>query len=1089
MTTSLETLIHDERLRRLFKTPDAHCAVQFWLLQIKKKENTETLLLYGRILPYSFSNNKWSAPKEDSFKSFDAYKAQVIRINLYCEASKVSKLIASLASGKNIAYISNDLELDMPSGFQNRFGNFCLSEKRCYRPVSYLPMRDDFYSRGLKSPHGSAGAFSAAITPFGKDALLLCNGNIDHALLSYATTQISSDTGMSFAKEDAARWGDLELLVFPTLDDYERNLLRIDGGKGKVINVSLEEEKDTPYDFYYIKTSFTNDQQIVHSCVTAAQVLNSVVSADFELPDYLNGVVDGLHVEIHAQKISDMSAILYCQYSVAYVREVNLSIYNLTTSVSGTVQSDWLTKVTKLASNSARITNVQSINQGTASSSSVVGGRQNDPWVSINRNARDFFEKLHPPTSEARFFKCYKDGDGLGRLEFVEWIKNILNSHQKHQVIIFDPYFEDVGISLLVPNASSGSDYIVFTTSESRTEGQRLNNLSSSCEQLSILLNHIRLRVFALPNGSFHDRYILIADQGGKPLKGYHLSNSIQKANENFPLLITPIPLDVLIKVNEYAQEVLTKELKPCDATCTTVHPFFDSQLKHEKINEARHRYEPLLFLDNQDAGIVLAAWAGEQELACLKSEFLKDKLVQLGLLEGETLSGDRFASCEMAFGFLVKSDDKSFNQYWNVAGDILAHTPSGDSLASCTIAHNEALCNRLLIYLKGKATELALDAYDVQNAFSYFQRLNDSIDKILPHGRPSDFHHGIKFAALSWADYFAIKILWHHSPSRLLDFIEEVNKSISGDVINYKREKNRDYSVLAQTISEVALNCIFGLTETQISLLINRTNALFKWFGYCGFETSINQNISSLSIIANMQKPEKIMLLGWMINRTPIKDVGQNALFGKLVSEYLTVLPVVLSKNDLTACIDSLRGHMRLLGWCEPWLFKLIVTPLIDGNRVSLDDLASIWFEEMKSLFEDCLSDHSSGFTFAHEGVTTDIAAYLIAHSSFECQKCILGSLKVMLNNLSRDIQKPLASTSNWKRWDASLKTTLWIYGLTKWIDFHLPLPNLAQSLLLAQINAAYKLSMHRSISEWESHNYTGGEFSIFLKNRSELN
>ena len=1086
MSTSLEMLVHDEILHALFKSAGTNCAVQLWLLQIKEAENIETRLLYGRVLPYNFSNNKWSAPTEDSFKSFSDYQAQVIRINLYCEASKIIDLVSSLSCGKNISCISNDLKLGMSPVLQSRFGKFCFTGKLCYRPVSYLPMRDDFDSNGLKSPHGSAGAFSGALTPFNKGEIFIYNGKIDQDALSYAIAEIDNDTGMSFAKEDTERLGDLELLVFPTLDSHERNLFRTEWKeKGKIINVSLEQVEVNRYDTFHIKTSFTNDHKIVYSVLKTVHVLNDTVSADFDLPEYLNNIIDGLYVEIHAKKSNDNSAVLYCQYGVGFIREIGFTLHNVSASVTGTVKSDWLTKVTKMPKNSARIIAAQSINQGMASSYSVVGGRQADPWVSINRNAKAQLEKFQPTPSEGRFFKRYKDGDGSGRLEFQVWIKNILNSHQKHQIIIFDPYFEDAGITLLVPNASTDNDCIVFTTSESpkSSDPQRLNNIERCCEQLSVLVKRIRLRIFALPKDSFHDRYILISEKSGEPLKGFHLSNSIQKANENFPLLITPIPPDVLIKVNNYALEILDENLK------TDVAPFFDSKAPHD-INEARRRYEPLLFLDEKEAGTVLATWTGVQDLKNLRSQPLKTKLEQLGFLQGESLNGDKFVNCANIFSFLGQIDGVTFNQYWDITGNILANTPSGDLLDSYEISDVDALCNALLIFLKGKITEEYLDDFDAQDAFSFYQRLNDSMDKVMNYRGVWEFYHGMKFNAISWADFYAIKILWYKNPNLLLDFIEEANKSILGDD-TYNREKIKIYSILAQTISEIALNVEFNLTVDQIAILINRNNNFIKWLGYCALESAIAKNDNALATVNSMHKSEKIIVMGWIINRIPIKDVDKNPLFSRLVDEYILYFPSVLVKEDVTLCINSLWGSIRRLGWCEPWLFNQVVEPLIKKNSVSFDDLAVIWMNEMDELFNGILNGHSVSFSFSNisnEGRTTDITAYLVAKSSVEYQKNALSSLNKIIKKLKQDIQKPLSSTTNWHRWDASLKTAFWIYGLLKWIDYHLPVDSSIKQELDTSLNDAYKLSMHRSISEWESLNYAGGEYSIFLKNRSDL-
>jgi hypothetical protein len=1078
MPTSIENIINDEKLHVLFKSIDTHCAVQLWLLQIEKKGNIETQLLYGRILPYSFSNDQWSAPNEDNFKQFNGYKAQVIRINLYCGTCKLGDLVSALSFGKNILHINNDLNFSMTKALQQRFGEFCFTGKLGYRPVSYLPMRDHFDHHGLKSPHSSAGAFSGAIIPFDKNLLFFNHCKTDKTLLSYAIDSINSDTGMSFDKDDIGRLGDLEFLVFPTLDNHERNLLKVDWKeKGKMLNVLLEQGKHNQYDIFYIKTNFTNDHQIVHSILKTVQVSDDCVFADVEVPDYLNEMIDGLHVEIHAQKNDDITATLYCQYGVGLVREMNISV-NLVSPVSGAVKSDWMTKVTKLPANHDRIIKVQAINQGSASSSSVVGGRQADPWVSINRNNKTLLKKLQPAPSEGRFFERYKDGDGLGRLEFVEWLKNLLNSHQKHQIIVFDPYFEDVGISLLIPNASHDSNFIIFTTTESQTEQQRLNNIISCCEQLSLWVKRIQLRVFGLANGAFHDRYILISEKNGESLKGYHLSNSIQKANENYPLLITPIPPDVLVKVNDYALDVLRRESHT---------QFFDSKNMDDK-QSTRHRFESLSFLNENEAGTVLGALTGVQELNGLSSEALKTKLKQFGFLQGESLNGEKFAEFKNILSVLSQIDGTTFDKYWNVTGHILANTPSGNLIGfSCENSDITILCKLLLIYINSKASGETVEAYDAHDAFGYCQQLHASINQVLNYGNPAHFHHGIKFKALSWADYYAIKILWRCNPYSLLDFLEDAMKLISSEG-NYDRNKLKIYSILAQIINEIALNVEFGLTEVKITLLINRNNDFLKWFGYSALETAIVKNNRLLSKITDMPKPERIMLLGWMINRTSEKDTELNPLFEKLVSEYLSSFPSVLVSDDITVCIDSLRGHMRNLGWCEPWLFNQIVAPLIDSGRVNFDDLAMIWINELNSLFENILSGHSAIFKVNNEGRTTDIAAYLISRSGFKCQELTLTLLNKILKDISRDIQKPLASACNWERWDSSLKIAFWVFGLTKWVHYHLPLPNLIEPKLMDVLNYADKLRSYRLGSEWKALDYLGDGFSVFFKDRDEL-
>ena len=55
----------------------------------------------------------------------------------------------------------------------------------------------------------------------------------------------------------------------------------------------------------------------------------------------------------------------------------------------------------------------------------------------------------------------------------------------------------------------------------------------------------------------FHDRYILLTDASGVAYKGFHLSNSIQGATRNEPLLVTPIPKDILPDVLDYVEGLI----------------------------------------------------------------------------------------------------------------------------------------------------------------------------------------------------------------------------------------------------------------------------------------------------------------------------------------------------------------------------------------------------------------------------------------------------------------------------------------------------------------------------------------------------
>ena len=96
----------------------------------------------------------------------------------------------------------------------------------------------------------------------------------------------------------------------------------------------------------------------------------------------------------------------------------------------------------------------------------------------------------------------------------------------------FDPFMEDVGINLINKFGFKSGNYLIFTSKSN--EGQdRVNNLVQQCELWIEAIGSVNLKVVEIDK--LHDRMLLVRDKNGLPLEGYHLSNSIQRANENFP--------------------------------------------------------------------------------------------------------------------------------------------------------------------------------------------------------------------------------------------------------------------------------------------------------------------------------------------------------------------------------------------------------------------------------------------------------------------------------------------------------------------------------------------------------------------------
>jgi len=615
MAPTLDDLLNDDRLARLFSMDARHCALQLWILQIRSEQQIENRIVYGRLLPYSYSSDSWSSSDDDKFKDFGQFQAQVARLNLYVSSANCADLLRQLSVGHAISTISEELKIGLSDQLRARFGTTALAaDDLVYRPVSYLLNRDAHDRHSLSSPHGGAGAFSASITQADKGALFRLQQGYDVNLTEAVVMHLNADTGLDFGDADTARFGDLELLVFPALDDLERRLLSVTFVDAPRALIARFTPIQVPhFKAFQFHLRITNGDQIVYSGITTAERdTGNMFECKFDLGDQLHSRIDSTELDVFGFHDNDFrGGTLCCRLRTGYFREIHIQGHVVGRGANP-VKFDWLERTTRPAV-SPRVKSVLTISRCSMGLANRIGGYEADPWVPANRDLASLFTRLHPPKSEGRFFQRFSQGDGEGRLQFVEWFKILLAKYQQHQVIIFDPYFESAGLGLVLICAAQQTDYIVFTSlpKPSKTDKialgesdqptpDRVNNLVASCEQNHRLLKHIKLRIYGLKEGQLHDRYVLIMGADGLPVAGFNLSNSFQKAAENYPLLVTPIPADVLLQVEEY-KAVLVREAEAASSGGETgnMRVLFDSTA----LPMAPRRYEPLRFLEKALAG------------------------------------------------------------------------------------------------------------------------------------------------------------------------------------------------------------------------------------------------------------------------------------------------------------------------------------------------------------------------------------------------------------------------------------------------------------------------------------------------------
>ncbi|WP_217574789.1 VPA1262 family protein [Mesorhizobium sp. GbtcB19] len=1101
MAPTLDDLLNDKRLTRLFSVDAGSCALQLWILQIKFEKSVENRIVYGRLLPYSYSSDNWSASDDDAFRAFGQVEAQVVQLNLYATSVRCAEVLRQLSAGRTISAISEDLKLGLSEKLKTRFGAIALAaDKLVYRPVAYLLNRDAHERGAPSSPHGGAGALSASISQTDKAALFRLGQDYDVALTEWVVKHLNAHTGLEFGGADISRFGDLELMVFPALDDLERPLMKVTWTDAPLaLIVRFNPIQIVHFSGFQFRLSVENGDQITYSAIAPAERdAEGLLLCKFELNEQLRTKIDSTELEIFGLD-GDHSghSTLCCRWRIGYIREIHFRGHPVGDRTSP-VKFDWLEKATR-PSDSARVKAALTITHGDLGFASRIGGRDADLWVPANRELVALFARLHPARSEGRFFLRWSQGDGDGRLQFVEWFKTLLAKYRQHQIVIFDPYFEDVGLGLLLLCAAPKADVIVFTSlpkppskqgepapSESdKPLPSRINNLMASCEHNRNLIKRIKLRIYGLKDGRLHDRYILIMAPDGLPEAGFNLSNSFQKAAENYPLLITPIPSDTLLKIEDYTSG-LVREAEAAQSGSedenTSMRLLFDATA----LPRETRRYEPLRILEKAQAGDVLSMWTGELSLRGLSGSPLRKRMSELGLLRDDRLALAEAGSLRNCLD-QQSGEFMNFETTWEVLGDVLAHSHSEDRDLH-QARYDGGFLEFLARFLKA-SFDRKHDGADSELAVMDARLFRDSIETLLhsPY-RPDHLFHPTKYAGLSWAEFFAIRFLWWFSPDSLLATAEGemANVPVQPQSLDAVR-----LSLLSQIVSEISQSIEFDINEEQRDCLIRSKNGLLRWMGLNVIERALEkpgERAAALELIATFPYPDQVQTLGWMVARAATKQ-EKIGVYNDLLAALNGALPTPIPADDLRSLIDSMRGHMRQLGWAEPWLFQDVILPLLQSERASTDDACAIWAQELAGLLGPKQEHESRLFERAREGQTTNIAALLFAHSSPERQQASLKPLKAILKRHQRTVRQPLASTSDWARWDDALVVSMWTLIFTRWGQYYLRGRGMTNRELEQLSQDARELAMVRPIYEWQSKG-TGkpGELAAFLDQVEEL-
>ncbi|ACH64742.1 conserved hypothetical protein (plasmid) [Aliivibrio fischeri MJ11] len=1057
MTFVLDDIVNDKRFQRLFLV-EHQCALQLWVLRVEGDDFVETKIIYGRLLPYSFSNNSWSFSDSDNSKMFEGYKAQVKKLSIYLDGLAAKRVIEKLCSGENLRNINNICGLRFgQSKIDELFGDTRLSyHELAFKPLSYLINKDAHPRSSIGSPHGNAGALSASIIQCNKHELLAAQGNYDVDLTSMLIEQLNQETGLSFDKHDLSRFGDIELMVFPSIDEKERSLKNIQWADNKKeIHVNINPIGLHQYSIFQFNLRIENSGQILYSSLkTANQGDNGNYECTFNIDAKFHSIADSLSLDIYGAIDEETDEFILCdRWTTHFIREMNFQLNTISNS-SEFNKFDWLEKTVN-PKMSDRVAKVLSLKSSNSITSNKLTTRKSDPWVSINESLSKTFRLIYPEKSDGAFFPRWGMSSGEGRLQFTEWFKELAQSNQGHSITVFDPYFEDAGLALILLSSAVNSDYTIFRTNH-QTEGaittKGLETLLQTCIHNQKLMQQRTVNIYGISDGSLHDRYILVTDANGIPVKGYHLSNSFQSAAENHPLLITPIPRDVLYKIIEYKNSLLS------NSTEKVTHLYDSKKLESVTLNKDD------TFFESDVMGDVLSYWLNQPILKGLKGNILINKLKALDLYHDDFPHGIDPNGLKL-FIDAIDFSTVDFNYYWGAIGEILSRTVTKCHDADYFVGKPSFL-DALISILKETFDRDGDDVIKRELSLvspSYFKQTLS--DLLYSSTTPSNFSLGIKQSLLTWGEYFCIQYLWMCNPNELIKVVDAQVKKLNNE---FNGLDSIRLSVLGQVLREISLTIEFRQTsDLQIAALLESNHDFFKWLAWyeLGYRVSSSNNVD---IVSKLPINKQCIFIGWLINRYSKAERDEN-LFNRLIDELHQRLPHKLELSLLRNTIDSMRGHMKELSWVEPWISRKVTVPLIESNRVTFDDASQIWNEELIGLLEPINLRNSGLFNVSREGEVTNITAWLWSQSSPSHQNKCLKKFDRILRKQKQVIQQPLASTTNWSNWDDSLKISLWVWLFAEWCRYYnLTIGRNNSQKLMELYRKAKELALVRPESEW---------------------
>lgn len=895
-------------------------------------------------------------------------------------------------------------------------------------------------------------------------------------------SHLQAETGLAFCGADSKRLGNLEWLCFPAADSYEKNQVKV-SFDSPAYTATIE----IPTDVLPINTQATvrcrlwNDREVSLDCLKILQVMESGVSVSFTTQQEITKYLVTIWVK---PEYGDEAEIWY-EISAPILKQLNTNLGFV--GLQGELESNWLREYSKAKKVGKPIKQAQTVRQTHYQQVSIVN-YQPAPWIVEGQQIYQFAKRCFSRPSGGFFIK---NGWGAnmeepGIFTFFKWLQSLTDDASISKVLIVDPYFDESGITEVIARVGAAqAEYVVLANTQANSqypkdpsqlrEPQRATRLKDACniENINLLLSRLKFRLLDLRSATekkdqlFHDRYILLFDNQGKVKTGYHLSNSIQGATQDHPLLITPIPSDVLSAVEVYVQELLN----PSSDCNSRIIQLFSSirepgtlfvDRSSSKLSDIPHvnfffatllQDDSLLSLDEAALGECLKSYEDSNEEKG-NFEFREEDSTQADFYLGQ------FASA------LIAASPPDFIKLWTGLWSWLNHTSnSSDYLDRLISSSGEALSLRLKDFLVEAPDQLNLPIASFKpDTHAEALLLTDLLNVGFP-GAVQKSNELLRFAdCRTWVPClqdngirYATQVLAQLDPGTLMSVIAELQQALAAipenetDASKLWNLKHTLAFILKQVFDDL-LVARLGYRENPpfLSALLGSDIPLIQAIAANSFSplwnsrTKPSEAFTAIAVLTPLEQTytlaEWVFNLRVKANLTRHEDEASVQLRLKIFNRMHQVFPTTISNAELSEIVRRLSGPSQG-DWAVSTTNDFLI-PLINDGKLSVEQVAELWLPILFGKLEAHVSlpnrkQDENTFEPDLQGLDglklIEVGAWAIVNNDVEQRRKWLKRLENLQGKTQSVLRQPFLRSRQYQAWYKASMCLLWLVSLAK--------------------------------------------------------